>query len=188
MLRRCVGRSDRSAQGDRSTLRSIRPKRATFWSFHGLMESMEGPRKQPPNGRASPCDRRTGRRHRHRTARAVDGTRGDRRPGAEDGPAVLHPWVRLAALPPVKAVSMPQGVGPLSDLARTASASLPAVIAPARSRCACAAEPMRQRLHPATRPLSQEIAPWSKRHAIPRPGSAASHGALTHASHDRIIS
>ena len=60
MLRRCVGRSDRSAQGDRPTLRSFRPKRATFWSFHSLMESMEGPRKQPPNCRAFPFDRRTG--------------------------------------------------------------------------------------------------------------------------------
>ena len=30
----CFGRSHRRAQGDRSTLRSIRPKRATFWSSH----------------------------------------------------------------------------------------------------------------------------------------------------------
>jgi hypothetical protein len=28
---------------------STRPKRATSWSFHGLMESMEGPRKQSRN-------------------------------------------------------------------------------------------------------------------------------------------
>jgi hypothetical protein len=51
-------------------LRSIRPTRATIWSFYGLMESMEG---------------------RPSAARALDGTRGDCRPGAEDGPAVLHP-------------------------------------------------------------------------------------------------
>ena len=28
---------------------SIRPKFATFWSFHRLIESMEGPREPPAN-------------------------------------------------------------------------------------------------------------------------------------------
>jgi hypothetical protein len=43
------GRSDRRAQRS--------------GSCHSLMESMEGPGKQPPNCRLTPCDRGTGRRH-----------------------------------------------------------------------------------------------------------------------------
>src|SRR5262245_39509460 len=74
-------------------LRSFTPTRATSWSFHGLMESMEGPLKQPPNGRVSsgrPPDRpKTSPPDCPRAARAVAATRGNCRPGAEDGPAVL---------------------------------------------------------------------------------------------------
>ena len=70
-----------------TVLRSITPKRATFRSFRGLTVTIEGPRKQPPNGRAFPCcDCRTGRRHRRPAGHVVDATRGDCRLRAEDDP------------------------------------------------------------------------------------------------------
>jgi hypothetical protein len=84
-------------------------------AFRSLMEPMEGPREQPPNGRASPCDRRTGRRHRRRSARGPP-----ERSMRPDGTGVLArrtvprsstPWVRLATIPPVKVASMRHGVG-----------------------------------------------------------------------------
>ena len=63
----CAGLEDLARVGTTtpkqfSWLRSIRPKRATLRSFHSLMESMDGPRNQPPNCRNPPCDRGTGRR------------------------------------------------------------------------------------------------------------------------------
>ena len=94
-------------------LRSITPKRAKFWSFQRLIESLEGPRKHPPNSRkphatAGPAEdiaRRTARGPPERLMRP-------------DGTIVLarrtvlpssSPRVRLAAIPPVRVASMPRG-------------------------------------------------------------------------------
>ena len=94
-----IRRSDRSAQRS--------------GSFTAYMESMEGPRKQPPSYRDPPCDRGTGRRRSCRTARGPP-----ERLMRPEGAVVLarrtvlrssSPRVRLAAIPPVKVASMPHG-------------------------------------------------------------------------------